>query len=110
MAEPVDVAEDFLMVFGTVRRATLAVYVPGEKDSWRDPIPVRGVKGEERTAMQGPQPVTTCTWELVGPTPDQRLARPPLRSKITSGGKVWAVTSVTEDPGGPVYTCETILL
>lgn len=111
MAEPVDPVGDYLTTRGTVRRATLAVYVPGERDAWADPVPVKGSRGERRTEMRGEVAVTACTWTVTGPTPDVPLPRPPLRSKIASGGEVWEVVAVTASPAnGRLHACETLLV
>lgn len=114
MAEPVDPVGDYLSTRGTARACTLSVYDPardaGGADPYAAPVPVRASQGDERTAGDAAGDATTTTWTVGPPTPDVPLARPALRSRLTSRGRAWVIDRITASPaGGRLFVCECTL-
>lgn len=108
MPEPVDSAEDWLIITGAADRVTFAQYRPGS-DDWATAVPVYlardAAAGTEEPVGEGTTRVTRTTWRGVFPD------RPLIRSKVTErDGSVWSLTGVNPDAGDGVYACPAVLL
>jgi hypothetical protein len=107
--EPVDPVDDYLTTRGTVRKVSLAVFVPAT-DSFAVALPIRGSRGEKHVT-QGEVPITTCRWFITSTTPDVPLPRPTLKSLLVSQSESWRIDSLDVSPrNGKLFECHCTLV